>query len=1386
MSRERKCILCLIVYNSKREMDEHMRSMLHHRELENLKGRDCDHECRVCRVTVVGLTAYASHISSQLHKDKAEAREREDAGKGDAVEQYFDKDLIELIEKRKERIRKEDASAENSNQGDCWRRSDERLNFPESQSRRHHKGVPPRDWEWEGNSCQNIGQRNFPHPSRNQTHHSSGTRGASSCQSGSSGWHPSQGQASWHQSWQGRNWHHGGRGGFSTWKSGSRGKWRDYFQDRFHLGMHNGKKGSQHDSSMDFTSDSLSFSNAIDFSQVENQPVSKTERNNGKSSSNPPRDKTHRWAPYPPAKSQEVGSKDADSRLTEGNDPSQLPCQPLPLKNLNIRIRFRPDLSPAGEHAERSNSAPPVSSHSVGESIAKQKASARNRSRRQRSRTRNTAAETLHNQGAPSSKPEDKKSALKESEDKLKWSTRDQETNKNSYISKLRSATRQDNSLEEMLIKAKEALKCSKPKKTSDQAMEPFQLDRRPSKECETSTDWTGSRSKMSHLQDISDRDLSDSGRHNTEAHPGNAGLSHPGNSSLSYNETTEVYHLCTSNSETSVLSPSHLPSLQSVDVSTLSSYSQITGDAAQGDGERQVDSGGELTKDQPAAGFLVTDLSKLGLPASLKRDLTRHITSKNKTGSHEPNLNIARRIRDISGSRKNDSDKESGLKPTLRQLISSSGSCRNVDWDQVYQQVSRKKQEQGKGMPRFGIEMVAPTQNEQEGLDVEEASDMPYLEGYQWESICAALPTSTRKRSLSESSVVNDRSASVYSLFSDNPAGGNREEGDCIPTLPSPHGPNRDQRSQPPESERDSLSKKTSSPSLQELPCVKSEVEGTEGEAPRGPEMLSEGAAASAMGPDGSLEGDSSCTSGTEQNDSQGVGKKRRAAAEGHLSGIPSSERKNKRRKIKAKKERSQVDQLLSISLREEELNKSVYGVESSLLQARAALQAAYMEVQRLLVLKQQVTMEMSTLRTQRIEIIQGLQESYDGPHSEPMAKFEAKALPCPFRDASLHVTSQPSTTILSPFPHLTVPPASLCPPAARALPTSTPSTLIKQDPDTLDSQAGTPLTTASSDLQPGNSSLYATALECPLTSTPVQGTKPSLSVSPGFAGAVSVAGLVEGFGQVGCDSQESVSLSLEARWTKQRENCSPSQSQSSHSMKVQDNPVTRSSFLGPERPSIWAQNQLLSCQTALEEEAKQGAEGHAESTMAVPENKAGKRLKKLKKKKALRKANDGQENSDTEQDGDVSRPVRKSKPRKATKGGKVSTSTPQKGYRLGQGSEPSKAGLEQGSADSDSSLEMIELPSTQLEVVAIDSSDSGDEKRGSPKKRALPTVSTCNHTEDQKLGCDEVSSTSELVTSRKSSTNVVKTESAEGLKNSSGTVSHAQVPLLLRLLGF
>lgn len=66
--------------------------------------RDCGHECRVCKVTVVSLTDYASHISSPTHKQNVEAAERKNAG-NDHEEDYFDPVLVDLIEKRKEQIR---------------------------------------------------------------------------------------------------------------------------------------------------------------------------------------------------------------------------------------------------------------------------------------------------------------------------------------------------------------------------------------------------------------------------------------------------------------------------------------------------------------------------------------------------------------------------------------------------------------------------------------------------------------------------------------------------------------------------------------------------------------------------------------------------------------------------------------------------------------------------------------------------------------------------------------------------------------------------------------------------------------------------------------------------------------------------------------------------------------------------------------------------------------------------------------------------------------------------------------------------------------------------------------------------------------------------------
>uniref|UniRef100_A0A8C9X285 Zinc finger protein 106-like n=1 Tax=Sander lucioperca TaxID=283035 RepID=A0A8C9X285_SANLU len=78
---------------------------------------------------------------------------------------------------------------------------------------------------------------------------------------------------------------------------------------------------------------------------------------------------------------------------------------------------------------------------------------------------------------------------------------------------------------------------------------------------------------------------------------------------------------------------------------------------------------------------------------------------------------------------------------------------------------------------------------------------------------------------------------------------------------------------------------------------------------------------------------------------------------------------------------DQTQMDQLLAVSLREDELSHSLQDLDKSLVQARNALQAAYTEVQRLLLLRQQFTAEVNSLRAQRIEILQGMQGTVNLP---------------------------------------------------------------------------------------------------------------------------------------------------------------------------------------------------------------------------------------------------------------------------------------------------------------------------------------------------------------------------------------------------------------------
>lgn len=70
-------------------------------------------------------------------------------------------------------------------------------------------------------------------------------------------------------------------------------------------------------------------------------------------------------------------------------------------------------------------------------------------------------------------------------------------------------------------------------------------------------------------------------------------------------------------------------------------------------------------------------------------------------------------------------------------------------------------------------------------------------------------------------------------------------------------------------------------------------------------------------------------------------------------------------------------VNKLLALSLKEDELTRSLENVGDQLIQAQSILQSTYTEVQRLLAVKQQVTSEMASLREKRIKILQQMKNT-------------------------------------------------------------------------------------------------------------------------------------------------------------------------------------------------------------------------------------------------------------------------------------------------------------------------------------------------------------------------------------------------------------------------
>lgn len=222
-----------------------------------------------------------------------------------------------------------------------------------------------------------------------------------------------------------------------------------------------------------------------------------------------------------------------------------------------------------------------------------------------------------------------------------------------------------------------------------------------------------------------------------------------------------------------------------------------------------------------------------------------------------------------------------------------------------------------------------------------------------------------------------------------------------------------------------------------------------------------------------------------------------------------------------------------------------------------------------------------------------------------------------------------------------------------------------------------------------------------------------------------------------------QELKFSVEQGNTRNRENPPFSQSAGLPSMtKEGEEPAKGNS--GSEACTSSFPRLSFASETPVEKEPHSAAdqpEQQAESTLTSAETRGNKKKKKLRKKKTLRAAH-VPENSDTEQDVFTAKPVRKVKTGKSAKGGKVITST----------WEDSRTGPEQESVrdepDSDSSLEVLEIPNPQLEVVAIDSSESVEEKPDSPSKKDTWNCAEQTSLETSRSGCDEVSSTSEIGT--------------------------------------
>ncbi|XP_034756446.1 zinc finger protein 106-like isoform X2 [Etheostoma cragini] len=362
----------------------------------------------------------------------------------------------------------------------------------------------------------------------------------------------------------------------------------------------------------------------------------------------------------------------------------------------------------------------------------------------------------------------------------------------------------------------------------------------------------------------------------------------------------------------------------------------------------------------------------------SREREAQGTTDSQCSTTSSEPNLNVTQKVRVAHDLAKVQGGEEAGLKPTLNKLFSSSGAKSKSNWRMISEETKMKKQKSGKGTPRFGIQFVNPLSDQESSTQARD-NDISLSEGFHWES------------------------------FPNSPSGAHWTN---LPPLPQ-HTTNNDSH---PETQ--------SASQLQEP--LEQPGAALEGCSSKTVKALSVKVELNLKDENGDLRANSSAS-------------KRKHNMNDDIS---DKEPSGKKKKTKSNKDQSQMDQLLAVSLREDELSHSLQDLDKSLVQARNALQAAYTEVQRLLLLRQQFTAEVNSLRSQRIEILQGMQGGYTGA-----SNVAEKAT---FSSAGANASVQPR---LSPLPSFSAFPTfysqqqSPTNPASSISPLALPAMPVKQE---------------------------------------------------------------------------------------------------------------------------------------------------------------------------------------------------------------------------------------------------------------------------------------------------------------------------------------------------